>query len=228
MLLGRERERHAVEQLLANAREGRSGVLAIVGEPGIGKSALLDEVATLAGDMRVLRARGVAAEAQIPFAALFELLRPALGSLGALTRRPARSEDRFAVGAATLSLLAAYADEQPLAVLVDDVQWLDGSSADALLFAVRRLLAEPIAVVLAARDGEPSALDGAGLPTLSLQGIDPDAATALLGQVGPEVASRLHRETGGNPLALLELARGPVPDVAPVAPVPVVTSVAHA
>ena len=240
MLLGRERERHAVEQLLASAREGRSGVLAIVGEPGIGKSALLEEVATLAADMRVLRARGVAAEAQIPFAALFELLRPALGSLGALTRRqaaalesalalrPARSEDRFAVGAATLSLLAAYADEQPLAVLVDDVQWLDGSSADALLFAVRRLLAEPIAVVLAARDGEPSALDGAGLRTLTLEGIDVDAATALLGQTGPELASRLHRETGGNPLALLELARGPVPDVAPVAPVPVVTSVAHA
>ncbi len=240
MLLGRERERHAIEQLLADARKGRSGVLALVGEPGIGKSALLDEAASLGGDMRILRARGVTAEAQIPFAALFELLRPALGCLGSLTRRqaaalesalalrPAQSEDRFAVGAATLSLLAAYAEEQPLAVLVDDVQWLDGSSADALLFAVRRLLAEPIAVVLAARDGEPSALDGAGLPTLRLQGIDPDAAAALLGQVGPEVASRLHRETGGNPLALLELARSPLADVAPVGPVAVVTSVARA
>src|SRR4051794_2824269 len=145
MLLGRERELRAIQQLLDAAREGRSSVLALVGEPGIGKSALLDAAATAAGGMRVLRARGVVSEAQIPFAALFELLRPALDSLGeipapqaaalesALAIRPAQSEDRFAVGAATLSLLAAHADEQPVVVLVDDVQWLDGSSADALL-----------------------------------------------------------------------------------------------
>jgi DNA-binding CsgD family transcriptional regulator len=240
MLLGRDRERHAIEQALADAREGRSRVLALVGEPGIGKSALLDDAATLAAGMRVLRARGVGTEAQIPFAALFELLRPALDSLDALTPRqaaalesalalrPAQAEDRFAVGAATLSLLAAYAEEQPLLVLVDDVQWLDGSSADALLFAVRRLLAEPIAVLLAAREGEPSLLDEARLPTLALAGLDADAAAALVGRAGREVASRLHRETGGNPLALLELARARLPEVPPVGPVPVVTSVARA
>ncbi|MGE5689111.1 MAG: helix-turn-helix transcriptional regulator [Pseudomonadota bacterium] len=244
MLLGRERERQALGRLLDEARSGRSGVLVLVGEAGIGKSALLDHAAELAVAMRVLRARGVASEAQIPFAALFELLRPALGSLGAIPRpqaaalegalalRPARAEDRFAVAAATLSLLAAYAEEQPLLVLVDDVHWLDGSSADALLFAVRRLLAEPIAVVLAAREGQPSPLDGVGLPSLRLEGLDPSSAARLLHEQAPgtgaDAAARLHRETGGNPLALLELAHEPLPDLVPDAPVPVVTSVAHA
>ena len=240
MLLGRERERRTIERLLEDARGGGSGVLALVGEPGIGKSALLDDAVQLAGGMGVLRARGVASEAQIPFAALFELLRPALGSLAAipgpqaealesaLALRPARSADRFAVGAATLSLLAAFADERPLLVLVDDVQWLDGASADALLFAFRRLLAEPIAVLLAARQGEPSLLDGAGLRSLPLSGLDVEAAAALLGHVRPDVADWLHRETGGNPLALLELAREQLSELVPEAPLPVVTTVADA
>ncbi len=244
MLLGRERERQALERLLEDARGGRSGVLALVGEAGIGKSALLDCAAALATDMSVLRARGVVSETQIPFAGLFELLRPALTCLdripapqasaleSALALRPAQAEDRFAVGAATLSLLAAHADTAPLAVLVDDVHWLDGSSADALLFAIRRLLAEPIAVVLTAREGESSLLDAAGLPALRLEGIDADAAELLLRREAPGAgagtAARLHRETGGNPLALLELARERLPDLAPDAPVPVVASVAHA
>src|SRR5579884_964224 len=240
MLLGRERERQAIEQLLDEARAGNSRVLVVRGEAGIGKSALLEAAAELAQGMRVLRARGIAAETQIPFAGLFELLRPALACLDAVTPRqaaalesalalrPAQAEDRFAVGAATLSLLAAYADEQPAVVLVDDVQWLDGSSADALVFAVRRLLAEPIGVLLAVREGEPSALDHAGLPSLTLTGLDAEAAAALLGDASPQVAERLHRETGGNPLALLELARGRLPEVVPDAPVPVVTSVARA
>jgi DNA-binding CsgD family transcriptional regulator len=241
MLLGREREQRAIEELLAEARAGISGVLALVGEPGIGKSSLVEEAASRAEGMRVLRARAVPSEAQIPFAGLFELLRPALACLdviprpqaaaleSALALRPARSEDRFAVGAATLSLLAAYAEEQPVAVLVDDAQWLDGSSADALLFAVRRLLAEPIAVVLAAREGQPSLLDGAGLPTLLLPGLDEEASELLLRRENPgaaEHAARLHRETGGNPLALLELARERLPELVPEVPVPVVTSVA--
>lgn len=244
MLLGRERERQAIERLLDEARGGRSGVLALVGEPGIGKSALLDCAAELANGMRVLRARGVPSEAQIPFAGLFELLRPALGCLdripapqaaaleSALALRPARAEDRFAVGAATLSLLAAYADTKPLAVLVDDAHWLDGSTADALLFAVRRLLAEPIAVLLTAREDESSLLDGADLPSVRLEGLDAGAAGLLLRREAPdaaaETAARLHRETGGNPLALLELARERLPELAPDAPVPVVTSVAQA
>ena len=240
MLLGRDRERQAVERVLDEAQSGHSSVLALVGESGIGKSALLDHAASAAAWMRVLRARGLVSEAQIPFAALFELLRPALGCLdaipprqaaaldSALAIRPALAEDRFAVGAATLSLLAAYAEDEPVAVLVDDLQWLDGSSADAVLFAVRRLLAEPIGVLMATREGEPSLLDGAGLPTLVLGGLDAEASAELLGDAGPELALRLHRETGGNPLALLELAGEQLPELTPDVPVPVVTSVAQA
>jgi DNA-binding CsgD family transcriptional regulator len=239
MLLGREPEQEALERLLADARDGRSGVLALVGEPGIGKSTLLEHAASLATGTRVLRARGIASEARIPFAGLFELLRPALGSLdripepqaaalqSALALRPARAQDRFAVGAATLSLLAACTEDEPVTVLVDDAHSLDGSTADALLFAFRRLLAEPIAVVLTVREGEPSLLDGADLPTLPVGGLDPAAATLLLGSADESTASRLHRETGGNPLAMLELAREPLPGLVPDTPVPVLTSVAQ-
>ena len=122
--------------------------------------------------MRVLRARGVQSEAQIPFGGLFELLRPALarGSTScrppqaralesALALRPPAAHDRFSVGAATLSLLAAQAEAGPLLVVVDDAHWLDGSSGDALRFAVRRLVADPIAVLLSVRDDEPSLID---------------------------------------------------------------------
>ena len=222
MLLGRDQEQLALVRLLEDARAGRSGVLAVVGEAGIGKSALLGYAEEQAGGMNVLRARGVQSEAQIPFAGLFELLRPALAWIdripgpqadaleSALALRPARDQDRFAVGAATLSLLAAYADEAPVAVLVDDAHWLDGSSADALLFAFRRLVAEPVAVILAVREGESSLLDGADLTRLRLPGLDRAAAAELLrrqpaGPLSHDLADRLHDETGGNPLALLEL-----------------------
>ena len=222
MLLGREPEQQAIARLLANARAGTSGVLAIVGEPGIGKSALLAYAAEQASDMNVLRARGVQSEAHIPFAGLLELLRPALDCLStipapqadalgsALALRPATTRDRFAVGAATLSLLAEYADSTPVAVLVDDAHWLDGSSADALRFAFRRLLADPVAVVLTVRHGESSLLDGADLQTVQLRGLDRGAAAELLKGRGDQpvsdgLSNRLHRETGGNPLALLEL-----------------------
>jgi predicted ATPase len=222
MLFGRDQEQLALTRLLQDARSGRSGVLAVTGEAGIGKSALLGYAEEQSGGMNVLRARGVQSEAQIPFAGLFELLRPALAwvdripgpqadALGsALALRPARDQDRFAVGAATLSLLAAYADEAPVAVLVDDAHWLDGSSADALLFAFRRLVAEPVAVILAVREGESSLLDGADVTRLRLPGLDRAAAAELLrrqpaGPLSHDLADRLHDETGGNPLALLEL-----------------------
>src|SRR6185437_12105534 len=192
MLLGRDREQRAILRLLEEARAGSSGVLALVGEAGIGKSSLLEWATRQARGMNVLRARGVQSEAQIPFASLFELLRPALGSLdtlpapqrgaleSALALRPAEAHDRLAVGAATLTLLAAHADTSPLALLIDDAQWLDGSSADALRFALRRLVADPVAVVLTVRHPEPSLLDGAGLPALRLQGLDADETANLL------------------------------------------------
>lgn len=245
MLLGRDHEQQALVRLLSDARAGTSRVLAIVGEAGMGKSAMLAYAEEQAGGMKVLRARGVQSEAHIPFAGLFELLRPALSRIdaipgpqaaalgSALALRPGSTEDRFAVGAATLSLLAEYADSAPVAVFVDDAHWLDGSSADAMLFAFRRLLADPVAVVLTVRDGESSLLDGADLATLQLRGLDRDAAADLLrqqgnGPMGQELADRLHRETGGNPLALLELGaeRRRMTDLPPDAPLATGTSVA--
>ena len=218
MLVGREPERGDVERVLERARSGESATLALVGEPGIGKTALLDHAAERAGGMRLLRARGVESEAQIPFASLLELLRPALGVIdripepqalaleGALALRPARAQERFAVDAATLSLLAAYAEQGAVAVLVDDAHWLDGPSAEALLFAVRRLVADPIAVLVAVREGEPSLLDGADLPTLRIRGLSREEAASLLDGLSPDAAARLHDATAGNPLGLLELA----------------------
>jgi DNA-binding CsgD family transcriptional regulator len=217
-------------------------VFALVGEPGIGKSSLLDSLAARAAGMGVLRASGIESEAQVPFAGLLELLRPALGSLSriprpqaaalesALALRPSSAQDRFAVGAATLSLLAAFAEESPLLVLVDDVQWLDGSSSEALLFAVRRLVADPIAVVLAVRADEPSLLDGSGLPMLHLEGLDREQAGVLLGAASPEAVEHLYRATAGNPLALLEFANEAETVAAtPLEhPVPISTSIARA
>lgn len=227
VLFGREREQAQINSMIASAVSGSGTVLAVVGEPGIGKTALLSHAEKVAKGMNLLRARGVQSEAHIPFAGLFELLRPALGALdqipgpqaealsGALALSPPRGEGRFAIGAATLSLLAAHAEAQPLLVVVDDAHWLDGSSGSALRFAARRLAGDPVAILLAVRAGEPSLLDGSDLPLLQLEGLDLEASTELLihhqqseavdrrALLG--IASRLHRETGGNPLALIEL-----------------------
>ena len=115
-------------------------------------------------------------------------------------------------------------------MLVDDVHWLDGSSAEALLFAVRRLVADPIAVVLAVREDEPSLLDGAGLPLLRLEGLDREQTGVLLGAVSAEAAEHLYRATAGNPLALLELAHEAetVAAIPLEQPVPISTSIARA
>ena len=238
MLLGRARERQEIGNALLRARSGVSATLALAGEPGIGKTALLDYASREAAGMRLLRARGVESEAQIPFGSLLELIRPALPLLGkipvpqaaamesALALRPGTGQDRFAVGAATLSLLAAYAEEAPVAVVIDDAHWLDRSSAQALLFAFRRLVADPIAVLIAVREGEASLLDGADLPTLRVAGLTSEEARALVrglapGGLAPEAVTRLYGATGGNPLALLELAPdahglGLAPEGAPV------------
>jgi predicted ATPase len=169
MLLGRESECARIERLVAQARGGTSGVLVLRGEPGIGKTALLEHAAEVAGAATVLRVRGVESEVQAAFGGLHELLRPVLGELGslpgpqraaleaALGLAPAAAAEPHLVGVATLGLLAALAERRPVLVLADDVQWLDGPSASALTFAARRLLADAVVVLLAVRAGEPSA-----------------------------------------------------------------------
>ncbi len=223
MLVGRESERQVLTTLLAGARVGDSRVLVLRGDPGIGKTALLAEAETLVGDMRVLRARGVESEQLVPFAGLLQLLRPvlplldtipppqsaALGSALMLSPSPAAEPSRFAVGAATLSLLSRAAEDRPLAVLVDDAHLLDRSSAEALVFAARRLLSDPVAVLVALRADAAGSSSWSSLPTLTVTGLGLEETGALLartsGAVRREQVIRLHRATAGNPLALLEL-----------------------
>ena len=239
MLVGRERERHLIDGLLAAARVGQSGVLVLTGEVGIGKSSLLENAAASATDMRLLRATGTESEAEVPFGGLLQLLRPALVHLdripapqadalaAALALRPGTGGDRFAVGAATLSLLSRFAEDQPLAVLVDDAHLLDLPSAQALVFAARRLTADPVLLLAAVRDGHPSPVTEAGLPELHVGGLSPAASgelvTSTRSRLTTAAATRLYEATGGNPLALLELA-GDVElldALPPGAPVPV-------
>ncbi|WP_199421760.1 AAA family ATPase [Actinotalea solisilvae] len=243
MLVGRESERRAVGSLLAAARAGESRVLVLRGEPGIGKTALLDEAARHAEGMRVLRAQGVESEQFVPFSGLHQLLRPVLGVLHEIPTAQARHLEaalllgpgpgtqappsRFAVGAATLSLLCRAAEDAPLAVLVDDAHLLDAPSAEALVFAARRLVADPVAVLVGVRTGEGGAAAWAGLPELVVVGLDLAATAALLARAAgaalrDDRVERLHLATAGNPLALLELgARGTAADAPAGAPVAV-------
>jgi DNA-binding CsgD family transcriptional regulator len=247
MLLGRETERAAIERLLADARVGTSGTLVVSGDPGIGKSALLAYAAASVGEMRVLSARGVEGEASIPFAGLLELLRPVLEHIdglpapqaaalrAALAIGPGVGGERLVIGAATLGVLASVAEERPLCVLLDDAQWIDQPSAEALLFAARRLLADPVAIIAALRAHEASPLADAGLPVIVLAGLDLAACEALLAReradpVPVGSAERLFRATGGNPLALIELA-GEAEGVAASlveGPLPIATTVERA
>src|SRR5215207_8693123 len=223
MLVGRDRESVLVDRLLVRARAGAAGVLVVLGEAGIGKTALLDYAAGRAEGMTVVRAVGVESEAELEFSGLFDVCRPLLDRVDGLAERqrealagalgvgPTGSVDRFSLGAATLSLLAAAAEDAPLLVLLDDAQWLDAESTDALLFAARRLAAERVAVLVAARGDRGGGLDLRAFERVALAGIDSEAAAALLArhagrEVAPEAAERIRRATGGSPLALLELA----------------------
>lgn len=245
MLVGRERERQVIGKLVASARVGESGTLVLTGEAGIGKSALLEDAAAAVADagMRVLRAAGIDAEREVPFGGLLQLLRPVLGLLdaipapqaealgSALALVPGSGGERFAVGAAVLSLLSRAAEDGPVAVLVDDAHLLDPPSAQALCFAARRLTADPVVVLLAVRDEGPSVVGSAGLPTLALGGLADEDAASLAGSVGhrlsPDARARLLAATGGNPLALLELTDEGVDALPPGAPVPVPASLAR-
>ncbi|MFF3001604.1 AAA family ATPase [Kitasatospora sp. NPDC057940] len=225
MLYGREDEQSVVAGLLDAAREGRSGVLLLRGEPGIGKTALLDHAVGRAGEaFRVIRAAGVEYEAELPFAGLSLLLAPGLDRLHTLPGPQRRAleaafglaeesapVDRLLVGLATLGMLAELATEQPLLCVLDDAQWLDDASLDALLLAARRLQAEGVALLFAARTGGGAPeLPTTGFPELRLTGLpEPDAARLLDHRAGPglpaAVRERLLVEAAGNPLALTEL-----------------------
>jgi predicted ATPase len=218
MLVGRPDERGRIDTLLASAAAGEGVALVIRGEPGIGKSALLGYAAEQATGMRVAQARGVEAEAELAFSGLQELLRPLLHLLDEIPERQADAlrgafglgpplDARLLINSGTLSLLAAAAGERPLLCLVDDAHWLDAASADALVFAARRLEADAVAVLFAAREGEPRAFEPPGIPDLVLEALDHDDAVQLLRDSGlsDAVVTDLHRAAAGNPLALLEL-----------------------
>jgi DNA-binding CsgD family transcriptional regulator/tetratricopeptide (TPR) repeat protein len=219
-----------LDQLLASARAGDSRVLVLRGEPGIGKTALLSYLLGRASGCRTARAVGVEAEMELAFAGLHQLCAPFLGRLERLPgpQRDALgtafgmqvgdAPDRFLVGLALLSLLSDVAEEQPLVCVVDDAQWLDQASAQALAFVARRLAAESVALVFAVR--EPAAehhLTGlTGLTELVVPGLVDGEARALLesvttGPIDERVRDRIVAETRGNPLALLELPRGLTP-----------------
>jgi DNA-binding CsgD family transcriptional regulator len=243
-LIGRGEECGEVERLLENARSGSSGSLVVRGEAGIGKTSLLEHAAEWSHGLLVLRATGVDAESDLAFAGLYGLVRPVLAKLGqlfepqasalagALGIAPSTDPDRLLVSAAVLSLLAAAAEDQPLLCLIDDAQWLDRPSADALVFTARRLRAERVAMLFAAREGDARQFPAVGLPELWVDELDERSAEAILGvganAAAPVVRRRLLAEAAGNPLALLELPAGltggqlggdePLPDAIPLTP----------
>ena len=247
-LLGRIDELEILRRLIADARNGRSAVVVVRGEPGIGKTELLGALVAEAAGFRVCRAVGVESEMELAYAGLHQLCAPLLGRLGSLAEPQRRglsvafglesldgdAPDQFLVALAALGLMAEASEEQPLLCVVDDAQWLDQASAQVLGFVGRRLLAESIALVfadrtpvalpdtlaarpdtLAARPDPPEARPDplAGLSELRLGGLGTAAARALLATAGAgpldeRVRARIIEETGGNPLALLELGRG--------------------
>jgi DNA-binding CsgD family transcriptional regulator len=224
-LFGRERERAVLNRLLDEVRGGRGHVLVMHGEAGIGKTSLLEYAVEAARDFRVARTSGVQAEMELPFAAVAQLCSPfpdfvdrlpqpqseALGVAFGLMTGPAPNP--FLVGLAVLGLLSEAAEQRPLLAVVDDAHWLDHASSGALAFVARRLLAEKIALVFAARQVDDAL---GGLPSLHVGALRRRDARALLESVLPArldqpVLERIVVETRGNPLALLELPRGLTP-----------------
>ena len=224
-LTGRSSERGVLDRLVEAVRAGESRALVVRGEPGVGKTALLEYVLEHASGCRVARAVGVQSEMELAFAALHQLCAPLVDRIDRLpvpqrdalrtvfSIGPGPAPDRFLVGLAVLGLLSEVAEEQPLVCLVDDEQWLDQASAQVLAFVARRLEAESVGLVFAAR--KPSD-DLAGLPELVVEGLDEGEARTLLDSVltvplDARVRDQIVSETRGNPLALLELVRGLTP-----------------
>ena len=224
-LYGRERELDVVADLIGGLGRGVGGALAVSGEAGIGKSALLAAAARLAADSgaRVLSATGIQAEARLPFAGLHQLLRPVLSLaerlpprqraalLSAFGMADAEPAGPFLIGLAALELISDAATSSPVLLIADDAQWLDEPSCAVLGFVARRLTAEPVALLVAVRDGLASPLSDAGLPGLRLAGLIDPAPAALLDarapSLDPVLRERLLAEAAGNPLALVELPK---------------------
>jgi len=224
-LVGRQRERDVLDRVLEAARGGHGGVLVVYGDPGVGKTALLEYAAAAAPDFGVARAVGVEGEMELAFAALHQLCSPNLDLIDglpdpqrealevALGLSAGRTPDPFLVGLAVLNLLSEAAEERPLLCVIDDAQWLDRASARVLAFVARRLLAERIAMVFAARE---QIVSLAGFAELQVEPLGHRDARALLdsilpGRLDERVLERIVVETHGNPLALLELPRGLTP-----------------
>ncbi len=225
-LFGRDDQLRAIDELLATVASGRSGVLILRGDAGMGKSSLLDAGIRSAErhGMRIEQVRGVAGEAEFGFAALQRLLIPFMGGYddlptpqrtalsGAIGLADTEQADRFLVSLATLTLLADAEPDRPLVVVVDDSHWLDPESLDTLLFVARRLHAESVALLFAGRPSAPTGPTFDGLDVVDLEGLDPAPARALLsaaveGPVATEVVERLVDATHGCPLALIEIVR---------------------
>ncbi len=225
--LGRASERDRLDAILAQARDGDSAVLVVRGEAGIGKTALLRYAARQASGLRIAEIEGIQAEMELPFAGIERLCAPMLGRLEVLAQPQQNAlrvafgvasgdaPDRFLVAVAVLNLLSATAEQRPLMCLVDDAQWLDAVSVEALGFVARRLVAEPMAMIFSVREPITTrALDG--LPQLVVEGLDEPDARALLsravpGRLDDHVCDRIIAETGGNPLALMELSQRMTP-----------------
>jgi DNA-binding CsgD family transcriptional regulator len=230
VLAGRDIERRLLTAVLDDARRSVGGVMVLRGEAGAGKTALLREVIDTAADLTVLRVQGVESEAELPYAALHRLLRPVLATVPNLPApqadalrtafgvRDGGPPDRFLVSLAVLSLLGEQPEPSAVLCVIDDAHWLDSASANALAFAARRLDAEPVAMLFAVRDGLGLAdVPVDDLPTLPLPALDRPAVEQVLAvsagtDVHPDVAVRLAEVTGGNALALVELARALHPD----------------
>ena len=221
-LRGRDSERETLRDLIARTRSGTSQVLVLRGEAGVGKTALLEYVSELASGCRCVQVAGIQSDMELPFAGLQQLCAPLLDHLDELPepqrealnvafgRGVGATPDRFLVGLAVLSLMAAAAHNQPLLCVIDDAQWLDQVSVQTLGFVARRLLAEPVALVFAVRDGGAEVL--VGLPDLMIGGLSDGDARGLLesvmvGGIDPRVRDRIVAETRGIPLALLEVPR---------------------
>ncbi|MCB9012243.1 MAG: ATP-binding protein [Actinobacteria bacterium] len=245
MLIGREAERERISALLGGAAEGRSGALVIVGDPGVGKTALVEHAISSAGDLRVARATGFEMETDLAFAGLASILGPFVHLIEALVAPQAAAlsgalgigpplppGDRFTAYVGALNVLAEAAESGPLLVVVDDAHWLDPASLDALAFVARRVTAEGIAILAAARH-EPPAMTRRtqGIEVLQLEGLPLDDARRLIeGHAGrlpaPTVTAQIAHQGAGNPLALIEAVDAlsaaqlsgsqPLPDVLPV------------